>query len=1274
MIVLQNKTLYVMLCLLLISGRVAGQEWLHEYFEESGDTSKSLNYYRIRAWADVHFKEAREKLQEELKKGELIGEAEDEEIGAYIKYQRWEHYWKSRIRQNGSMNHPTYTNVNRHNRKGLRVAGGGNIWRSIGFTSNTGGYWGMGRAECMGFHPTDPLIFYVGSVGGGIWKTTDGGLSYTALGDQLPSSEVGNIVVDYQNPNNIYISLGHPKEVRTQGMGVYKSEDGGNSWRPTGLATNFDEGWTILDMVMSETDPSVILAGRDDGLYRTENAGVSWELVAGWRAEDLAWMPGSSTRVYASRREIIGEAGFYFSEDAGKTWNVMTEAGSAFGAKQLAVTPANPDLLACVYYGQIFLSEDQGVSFTHQGAAPGYGFFPLCISGSSDSVYYSGGVDVHKSGDKGASFTQITSWDNPGEERAYVHADVRNIYYNRADPGVVYFCNDGGVYRYAEGNGAWQELTRGLQITQYYTVSCAQTDSVIVTGGTQDNGGNIRNADGSWRNTSGGDAFSVAIDPTDADVVYSSYINGVILRSRNGYKTDVTISRNIQNPSTAEFETPFVLDPGNPKVIVAGYQEVYRSEDQGDTWSRISETLTTAKGLDVLAVAGSDGRVIFATEDSILYMTRDMGATAWQNVFTANDKITGIEVHPVNADTAWITLGGWINGEKVYYTYDAGATWHNYSAGLPNVPVNTIIYEKNSQDALYVGTDIGVYYRNRSMSSWIPYTAGLPNVPVEDLDINYSDKHLRAATFGRGIWEADLYSESDLKVHMTGPIYSPYTAEGSNLIISATVTAYTGSVTKVEFYDNDGTVKLGEDMTYPYSYDWNNVPAGTHRLSVKAYNSEGATGWSGVNIVEVQPWRMPDNPANAVPGIDYSYYESESAWMQMSAFNGLTAQATGITTDFNLVTPYRDNDFGFIYSGLINVAEDGFYTFYTSSDDGTQLYIGDKLVVDNDGTHGLGDVEGRPVALKAGMHYITVKYFNSGGDKGLQISYAGIGISKQVIPADVLYRVNNAPEVFMILPENNQTYQSPVTLQAGAFDMDGTINKVVFYNKAGAVALKELSTGPYTYTWSVSPGTYEVYAVATDNQGATTVSETVTFTVPAQLSDISGPSCMNKYENARFELKADLRTNASGYNWYFRDGAYQTLQPVPGAAYSTDLSTGQWFTGGQLCIGVNYAGYPYYKEYCVHISLCNNALRASREEPEAVIAPNPSESAFVLTVTKPVRLLTVSNSFGQIVYTTSDVAEGSAVELGKEFSGGTYTIQLNYADHTQEYLKVVKIK
>jgi photosystem II stability/assembly factor-like uncharacterized protein len=724
-------------------------------FRPQPDSDNTQTFQSIVAQAEAHFGEEALSGEEPLRDND------------FLRYKRWEWYWKSRVMPDGTFpdlvqQKRIYDALQRTNSNARDT---NSPWTNINQTYGDGGYNGMGRATSIAFHPTDPDIFYVGAPIGGIWKTTDGGQTYAALGDSLPYVSTGNICIDYNNPENIYITVGDHTGWWNYGLGVFKSTDAGQTWQETSNYTSFTQGVAYLRMVINPVNPLELFVAQTNGLFRTQDGGTTWESVREGSHIDVVFRPGSSTTLYCASDDYWGNSEVYRSDDSGASWIQVSDFGDTGNYLQLTVTPANPDFLGVQSSidGNVsfYSSTDGGLFLNYMSNMPENGV--VFASPNDENTIYCGFVVTHASYDGGLSWNQITDWWNSGDY-VEVHADNRYVSYNPIN-NHIYFCNDGGIYRYREENNSWTEFTAGLIITQYYRIAVSQQNPIFMIGGTQDNGGRKRIANGVWDATNGGDAMEVAINAEDDEVIYSTYINGQLYRSYDQWTNDTYQEITPTEAASGAWVTPYVLDPSNQSVIVAGYEDVYRSNNDGDDWEALSNNLTgnSANKIGAIAVAATNGNVIFASRNNRLYATFDSGE-GWSNdiVFgnISGAEISSITIHPSDPMKLWVTVSGYAEGVKVFYSENGGENFDNISYNLPNVPCNASVVDRESEMLdLYVGTDVGVFVFDAVSETWLYYGAGLPNTAVTDLEIQYSSRTLRIGTYGRGIWENQLLSE-----------------------------------------------------------------------------------------------------------------------------------------------------------------------------------------------------------------------------------------------------------------------------------------------------------------------------------------------------------------------------------------------------------------------------------------------------------------------------------------------------------------------------------
>ncbi|WP_051398129.1 cellulase family glycosylhydrolase [Runella limosa] len=459
-------------------------------------------------------------------------------------------------------------------------------------------------------------------------------------------------------------------------------------------------------------------------------------------------------------------------------------------------------------------------------------------------------------------------------------------------------------------------------------------------------------------------------------------------------------------------------------------------------------------------------------------------------------------------------------------------------------------------------------------------------------------------------------------VSLTAPANGTTFTTPATITISANAADSDGSVAKVEFYN--GSTKLGEDTSAPYSFDWSNVASGAYTLSVKATDNQNAVTTSGSVTVYVN---TPGNPSADIIGPD--------------------------CVSSNEVKVFELNS--------INLPNANSFSWWCTGS-----------------TQSITAMSGQPskVNINFGPNF-------SGGQVCVGVNYSAAPWYKQFCKTVTLCTgqppvVNQAPSVSVTAPSNNATFLPPasISLAATASDADGSIAKVEFYN--GTTKLGEDLTSPYEFSWTnVVAGSYSLTAKATDNQGATTTSAVVSVTVtnpPTSTAEIIGDDCAAVNSIKTFELNVANRANATNYSWW-STGSVQSMTPTSGQPYKVTINIGQWFTGGQVCVGVNYSASPWYKQYCKTVSVCATARVAAEEATLSdafLLYPNPTQDVFTWVSGKNVETLKVYDILGLERVGLEKITRGTKVSFGEHLSTGIYLIRVNYEDKTHLTLKGIK--
>lgn len=759
------------------------QSWV-ENFYSSSESKNSKNFYEIQKQFNEYWKDY------DLDRGYYYVNGEKRKAGGWKQFKRWEWYWESRInRETGSFPNVNMLERQRDFYKNTKSSTDESNWVEMGPNSSDGGYAGIGRINCVAFHPTDPNTFFVGAPSGGLWKTTNGGQSWEVLTDTLPVIGVSEVIVpnDYDTSNTLYIATGDRDAGDNYSIGVLKSTDGGVTWDQTGLSYNVSDGARVTRLLVHPTDQNIFYAATNGGIYKSTDATDNWgKVIQTGVFFDLEFKHNcEDTVLFAAYADYWGESKIFKTRDAGATWDAVFTFPNTVYRVELDVAQSDSTIiyaLASTREGGmdgIYKSIDSGNTFIkiYDGLIPGnnllnwyddseddggQGWYDLTlsVSPSNANTLYIGGVNSWKSIDGGYNWSITSHWYGANGAPA-VHADKH--YMEFQDSQTFFEANDGGIYMTTNGGITWNDLSNDMVISQMYKLSVSQTVKDEVITGLQDNGTKLT-SESNWWDILGGDGMECAIDYQDVAVQYGSLYYGQFYRTLNHWSGATDITNNIPGGPNGAWVTPFIIDPNDNNTIYLGYADVWKSTDRGNSWTKISN-LNLNNKIRSMAIASAKNDVMYLTDHNSFYKTTDGGET-WINLTSklpsTSNTITYITVDELFPDKVWLTYGGY-NDQKVFESSDGGDTWINISQGLPLVPANTIIQNKLSKtQQLYVGTDMGVFIKNGD-SDWSLFSKNFPSVIVTELEIHYDkslpeESVLYASTYGRGLWKSNLAS------------------------------------------------------------------------------------------------------------------------------------------------------------------------------------------------------------------------------------------------------------------------------------------------------------------------------------------------------------------------------------------------------------------------------------------------------------------------------------------------------------------------------------
>ncbi len=744
------------------------------------------NFYTIKQAFDSAYAgreaEMRSRRGQAAQSGDKQETEEDEKLdGPFFHYKRWENYMTPRVYPTGDMSLTTTTyarfmeylnsNPEAMAQQNSSIMRSSSAWSFVGPEGAPSGS-GAGRLTCVRFDPTNSNIIYVGAPAGGLWKTIDGGATWTCLTDFLPAIGCSDVAIDPNNTNIIYMASGDNDAGDSPSIGVLKSTDGGVTWNPTGLTFGMNSFRRIGRLLMDPTNSAILYAATSTGIYKTWDAGVNWYRVSHSNTTDMEFKPNDPNTLYACR------TGLYRSINGGATWTQMATGlpqSVNISRMVVAVTPAAPDnvYLATANNGSysfdgLYVSQDNATNFTLQSSSPnlmgwdtngndsdGQGWYSIALGVSpyDPNVIIVGGVNVWRSDDMGFSWSLNAHWYGGGGA-PYVHADIHDIVFHPTLTGSYFIGCDGGIFETENDGADFTDLSSNLSIAQIYRGGVSGSNPTVVISGHQDNGTNVKNGI-PYFSALGGDGMDCFIDRTNDNNMFGSIYYGDFYRSNDGGNNWTGITNG--TPGNGEWVTPWEQDPVDPFTLYSGFDQLYKSTSQGNVWFPVGTTTFGANLTDIEVAPSNTNYIYVSTGNSISRSTN--GGINFTSITgsISGHYITKIAVSSYDPNKVWVTVSGYTANSKVFFSTDAGTTWSNISNGLPNVPANCVVaVPGTSSDAVYIGMDVGVYYHDNSSATWQPFFTALPNTPVFDLDIFLPTMKLTAFTYGRGVWEASI--------------------------------------------------------------------------------------------------------------------------------------------------------------------------------------------------------------------------------------------------------------------------------------------------------------------------------------------------------------------------------------------------------------------------------------------------------------------------------------------------------------------------------------
>jgi photosystem II stability/assembly factor-like uncharacterized protein len=691
------------------------------------------------------------------------------------------------------------------------VPSGVSSWSPIGPAPTRSAFmrnWGetSGRINAIAVSPANANLILLGSATGGIFRSIDGGLSFTPVSDNQVDLAIGSIAFSKSNPQIVYAGMGDSKG-GYYGSGVLKSTNAGQSWTRVNDPSLPSPG-NVSRIEVDPTNPNRVYVAQysrlvdtrrlSSGFFYSTDGGVSWTKTMSGLPRDVAIDVANPKTIYVgmSRVDLPSgtPAGLYRSTDEGLTFErIYTSPYNLTPVNQtndmrVAVTPASPQTIY-VYTGgtegntfdvRVVVSTDGGQTWTNRGSEGidpnqfGYNTYIYADPANPNTVYV-GSRDVFKSTDGGLSWANKTgNFRQSGNSWSYEprssnsHPDQHSLAFIANNSNNILIGNDGGLSVSVNGGNSFTSLNATLNLSMFVSMAVHPTNPAISYGGTQDNGTQKRLTNSNqWEEFATGDGGKVVINPTNPSQVFTTYVRGTIYRFNDNtldFDRQVASNATFEEPGTSAariaFYAPFTGN-GLDSTLYFGSYRLFTSTDSGTSWNTPAGELDLTKGItengtDLLTAIGvgpANVNIIYTGSRQGRVMVSTDAGRNWNEATAGlpNRSITNITVDRADSSTAYITFSGFNTGH-IFKTTNSGASWSDISANLPDIPTNALLIDPREGNRLYAGTDIGVFLSTNGGVSWESFNEGMPPVIVTSFSAQAGGL-IQIGTYGRGAFE-----------------------------------------------------------------------------------------------------------------------------------------------------------------------------------------------------------------------------------------------------------------------------------------------------------------------------------------------------------------------------------------------------------------------------------------------------------------------------------------------------------------------------------------
>ncbi len=788
-------------------------------------------------------------------------------------YQRWKNaneykYYPSGVRSNIDPYFPenTYKAFLANNVKSSFNSG----WEDLGpnyVDSITGQYSvGIGRIMAVYVDPSDSMKMYIGSRSGGFWRTANGGQTWQCTTDTLIATGANAIGVSPTNADSVLINV---QNARNQySYGIYRSTDGGISWsqsnfKPSNLGFGgLGSNLRIYKIAYHPRVPNLIFIGTNKGLYKSSNNLQTWtRMMNSGEITDIAFHPNNDSIIYVYNS-------YYYSGYRDKVY-ISTNQGTSYTSTSISGNNNKKGWLStsndcddCIYYASesgVWKSTNSGQSFSFL-SNPNENCLGFAVNDLDTANMIYGYVDIHASTTGGKTFNKVTYWSlgntngaGSGHQNSfetstdYVHADLHPaICVN----GNFYVGTDGWFCKGTNGGTHWEILNQGTGVRENYKLGISQSNHFRSISGSQDNGTSIKHKD-TWVEFYGADGMEGIIQPLNDDYMIGSVQYGTRKRTQDGGQTIEGVSPT--NSTSAYWEAPIAYNPTNQMQIFDFRDSIYVSDDFGDTWSVRGKSTSFSGNIMRAAIAENNSQTLVISKYANIDKSTDGGYTfASIKSNLPGYTIEDIAFDPTDDNTIIVVYARYqIDNKKVYITHNGGQSWTNITYNLGSMPIRSVVIDHTPARNIYLGAEIGVYTKAMNATTWTLYNPNLPNVTIEEMEINYGSNTIKAATWGRGIWEYSLIGRNNYPSILTTRITTPPTSikpiKGMDQYITSMI-SYNGNLSSVFVKWAKDTIVLANTIAMTNTVDstWvSNSPIPTFSEGSRIYFQVFAVGSNG---------------------------------------------------------------------------------------------------------------------------------------------------------------------------------------------------------------------------------------------------------------------------------------------------------------------------------------------------------------------------------------------------------------------------------------------